>query len=99
MLGTQRAPIDQVFDSALYGTHVELLKNYRVQPLRIAMDLLRVDEPEGGIPLDYGWQSLVKRLETRVVSGEHESLFKDENLQSLTRSVAAVLRSAAARNA
>lgn len=97
--GSKSAAIEHVFDSALYGAHVELLKNYRVQPLPIAMDLLRVDEPEGGVPPDYGWQSLVERLEVRVVSGEHESLFREGNLRSLTRAVAAALRAAAARNA
>ncbi len=97
--GTQRAAIDEVFDSALYGAHVELLKLYRVQPLGIEMDLLRVGEPEDGIPSDYGWRPLVRNLEIRSISGDHESLFKSCNLGSLNRAVAAALRSAESRSA
>jgi amino acid adenylation domain-containing protein len=74
----------------LFHHHVALSRQYRLQPLDIAVHLLRPREVPFELPvsLDRGWRHLVRSVRVDFVPGHHHSMVQSPHVEHLARAIA-----------
>lgn len=75
----------------LFHHHLQLVMNYRLQPLPVSVLLVRPRDIPVTVtgPTDRGWSRLVPTVHTVYTSGQHHSMIQSPHVQELARHLTA----------